>query len=86
MLDPVSIVCTYVYSWIGHVLQSGPTLAFLLWLSEFKTKASFGFLIKKIRVHFFYFVKKSKNDLARPKNDVLAILAKIWSFSNNNDM
>ena len=27
------------YSWIGHGLQRGPTLAFSLWLSEFKTKA-----------------------------------------------
>ena len=41
------------YSWIGHGLQSGPTLAFSLWLSEFKPKTSFGFLINKIRGHFF---------------------------------
>ena len=36
------------YSWIGHGLQGGPTLAFL-WLPDFKTKTSSGFLIKKIR-------------------------------------
>ena len=35
------------YSSIDHGLQSGPMLAFLLWLSDFKTKTSFGFLIKK---------------------------------------
>ena len=45
------------YSWIGHGLQNGPTLAFLLWLSEFKTKTSFGFLIKTIRGCFFIFSK-----------------------------
>ena len=43
---PVSIL-TPDYSWIGHGLQSGPTLAFLPWLSDFKTKTSFGFLVKK---------------------------------------
>ena len=48
------------YSWIGHGLQSGPTLAFSLWLSDFKTKTSFGFLIKKIRGHFSFFPKVEK--------------------------
>ena len=41
------------YSWIGHRLQSGSTLEFLLWLSNFKTKTSFGFPVKKIRGRFF---------------------------------
>ena len=41
------------YSWIGHGMQSVPTLSFSLWLSEFKTKTSVGFLIKTIRVVFF---------------------------------
>ena len=41
-----------VYSWIGHGLQSGPTFAFTLWLSEVKTKTSFGFLFKEIRGRF----------------------------------
>ena len=31
------------YSWIGHRLQTELTLAFLLWLSDFKTKTRFGF-------------------------------------------
>ena len=47
------------YSWIDHGLQSGPTLAFLLWLSEFKTKTSFGFLIKN-QGSFFIFSKSQK--------------------------
>ena len=75
------------YSWIDHGLQSGPTLAFSLWLSYFKTKTSFGFLIKKNRGHFlFFFFKKSKNELVRPKMMFLAIFARIQSFSNNSDM
>ena len=48
------------YSWIGHGLQSGPTLAFSLWLSDFKTKTSFGFLIKKNQGLFFCFLEKAK--------------------------
>ena len=42
-------------SWIGHGLQSGPTLTFLLWLSDFKIKTSFGFPIKKSEVFFVFF-------------------------------
>ena len=72
------------YSWIGHGLQRRPTLAFSLWLSKFKTKTSFGFLIKQIRGRFYFF-EKSKNELVRPKTMFLAI-AKIRSFSNNSDM
>ena len=34
------------YNWIDHGLQSEPMLAFSLWLSDFKTKTSFGFLVK----------------------------------------
>ena len=59
-------------------------LAFLLWLSDFKTKTSFGFLIKKSGV-IFYFFEKSKKWARIAKNDVLAILAKIWWFSDNGD-
>ena len=73
------------YSWIGHGLQSGPTLTFSLWLSEFKTKTIFGFLIKKSGDVFNFFVK-SKNELVRPKTTLLAILAKNRSFSDNIDM
>ena len=75
-----------LYSWVGHGLQGGPTLAISLWLSEFKTKASFGFLIKEIRGSFFYFVEKSTNELVRPKTMFLAILAKNRWFSDNSDM
>ena len=75
------------YSWIGGGLQSGPTLAFSLRLSEFKTKTSFEFLIKKNQGSlFFYFFEKSKNELVRPKMMFLVILAKILSFSDNIDM
>ena len=53
--------CTEVqYSWIDHGLQSGHTLGFLLWLSNFKTKTSFGFLIKEVRGRFFIFLKSRK--------------------------
>ena len=48
----------FFYSWIGHGLQSGPTLAFSLWLSVFKTKTSFGFLIKHIGGRIFWFFGK----------------------------
>ena len=64
-----------VYSWIGHELQSGPTLVFLLWLSDFKARTSFGFLIKNIRDCFFYLFEKPKNELIRPKKVFLEILA-----------
>ena len=74
------------YSSIGHGLQSGPTLAFSLWLSYFKTKTSFGLLVKKIRGRVFYFFEKSKNELVRPKTVFLAILAKIRSFFDNSDI
>ena len=43
----VKILLFWAYSWIGRGLQSGPTLAFSLWLSDFKTRTSFGFLVKK---------------------------------------
>ena len=56
------------YSWIGDRLQSGPTLTFSLWLSDFKTKTSLGIPIKKPGVvYFFIFFEKSKNELVRPK-------------------
>ena len=74
-----------VYSWIDNELQIGPTLAFMLWLSDFETKTSFGFLIKKSG-GLFYFFKNSKNELVRPKMVYLAILAKIRSFSDNSDI
>ena len=35
----------FMYIWIGHGLKSGTTLAFSMWLSNVKTKTSFGFLI-----------------------------------------
>ena len=79
-------VLNYIYSWIGHGLKSGPTLAFLLWLTDFKIKNIVGFPIKKIRGRFFKFFKKSKNELVRPKMVFLVILAKIQPFSNNSDI
>ena len=63
-------------SWINHGLQSRPTLAFLLWLSNFKNKTSFGILVKNIRGRFFNFSEKSKNELVRPKMMFLVVLAK----------
>ena len=75
-----------LYSWVGHGLQGGPTLAVLLWLSNFKTKTSFGFLIKKSGVDFFHFFEKSKNELVRPKMMFLAVLAKIRSFFDTGHM
>ena len=68
------------YSRIGHKLQSGPTLAFLLWLSEFKIKTSFGFLIKKSGVLFLIFFETSKNELVQPKTMFLAIQRKFDRF------
>ena len=65
-----------VYSWIDYGLQSGPTLAFLLWMSDFKTKTSFGFLINKTRGQILYVFEKSKNELVRLKMTFLVILAK----------
>ena len=47
------------YSWIGHGLQSEPTLAFSLMLSDFKTKTSFWFLVKKSGVVLFFYFSKS---------------------------
>ena len=44
----------------GHGLQGGPTLAFSLRLSDFKTKTSFGFLIKESEVVFLFFRKVEK--------------------------
>ena len=49
-----------VYSWIDNELQIGPTLAFMLWLSDFETKTSFGFLIKKNRGFILIFSKIQK--------------------------
>ena len=73
------MVCTLLfYNWIGHGLQSGPLLAFSLWLSGFKIKTGFGFLIKKIRGRiFFNFFKKSKNELVlTTKTDVFGDFSK----------
>ena len=75
-----------VYSWIGHGLQSEPTLAFLLWLSDFKTKTIFGFLVKKLGVIFLFFFRKVEKWAFPAKNDVLEILAEIRWFSHYSDM
>ena len=73
-VENCSIQLTSEYSWNGHGLQTGHRLAFLLWLSDFKTKISFEYLTKKKTGSFFF---KSKNELVRPKMMFLAILAKI---------
>ena len=62
-----------------------PTLAFLLWPPCFKTKTTFGFLIKR-NPWFFYLFEKLKNELVRTKMMFLAILAKKWWFSDNSDV
>ena len=46
------------YNWIGHGLQSGPTLAFLLWLSDFKTETSFEFLVKNQGLFFNFSISQ----------------------------
>ena len=55
-------------------------------MSDFKTKTSFGFPIKKLSGRFLYFFEKTKNELVRPKAMFLAILAKIQLFSDNSDV
>ena len=57
-----SVLISTFYSCVGYGLQSGPTLAFSLWPTDFKTKTSFGFLIKKIRSRFcsYNFTKSKK--------------------------
>ena len=58
----VELICTAAgtYSWIGHRLQAGFTLAFLLWLSDFKSKTSFGFLSPKYTGRIFWIFLKSQ--------------------------
>ena len=66
------------YSWIDHRLQAGLTLAFLPWLSDFKSATSFGFLSPNytyVACFFSFFFKKSKNELVRPNMVFLVILA-----------
>ena len=63
------------YSWIGHGLQSWPALLFLLWLSHFKTKTRFGFLIKQSG-GVFNFSKQSQNELVRLKHVVFGDFGK----------
>ena len=66
------------YSWIDHRLQAGLTLAFLPWLSDFKSATSFGFLSPNytyVACFFSFFFKKSKNELVLPNMVFLVILA-----------
>ena len=74
------------YSWVGDGLQSGPTLVFSMWLSDFKTKTSFGFLIKKIRGRIFLLFQKVEKRARTAKNDVFGDFSKNGSFSNNRYM
>ena len=54
-------VLLIIYSWIGHRLQTGLTLAFLLWLFDFKTKTSFGFLSPNYTGYLFWIFSKNLN-------------------------
>ena len=65
------------YSWIGHGLQSGPTLACSLWLSDLKNQEQLWISRQKNQGSFFNFFGQSKNELVRPKTVFLAVLAKI---------
>ena len=47
------------YSWTSHRLQTGLTLVFLLWLSNFKTETSFGFLSPNYTGHVFWIFSKN---------------------------
>ena len=60
ILKDVGQAKTLKYSWIGLRLQAGLTLAFLLWLSKFKTKTIFGFLSPKYTGHVFWIFPKSR--------------------------
>ena len=47
-------------SWIGYRLQIGLTLASSSWLSDFKTKTSFGFLVPNYMGYVFWMFWKIK--------------------------
>ena len=58
------------YSWIGHRLQAGLTLAFLLWPSDFKSKTSFGFLSPNYTQHVFWVFSKVEKWARAAENGV----------------
>ena len=62
-----------LYSWIDHRLEVGPTLAFLLSLSGFKSNTGFGFLVKNYTQQVGFF-ERLKNELVWPKSVFLTIL------------
>ena len=51
MADFSAILSYPDYSWIAQELQSVLTLAFLLWMSNFKSETSFGFVNPKYTGH-----------------------------------
>ena len=55
------------YSWIGHRLQSGPTLAFSLWLSALisKRRPVLGFSSKKSWVVFIFSKSRKMSSYSR---------------------
>ena len=74
------------YSWIGHRLQTGLTLAFLLLSYNFKSETSFGFLSPNYTGHVFWFYfEKSKNELVWQFLMFLEFVAKIPWFSDNSN-
>ena len=66
------IVVTYWYVprgwllWIGHGLQSGPTLVFCCGCPISKPRLVLGFSSKNQGLLYFIFFEKSKNELVRP--------------------
>ena len=74
----------YFLSRDRHIeLQSSPALAFSLWLSNLKTKISFGFIIKKSVIVSFF--QKTKKWACKTRKGVLVILANCWLLSDNSN-
>ena len=80
------LACSYVYVLVSALMAwHRPTLTFSLQLSNFKTKAVFGFLDKNQKGHFFVFSKSLIMSSYGQKWYFLAILAKKCLFSNSSD-
>ena len=52
------------YSWIARQLDIERTPTCLLWMTDFKSETSFGFVIENYMRHVFSFFHKIKNELA----------------------
>ena len=64
------------YSWIGHGLQSVPTLAFCCGCQNSKPRPVLNFSLKNSGVVIFYFFEKSKKWARTAKNDVFGNFSK----------